>query len=263
MITDEDDDLPEEFLLALGAEGEEKVVVGDPLRPELASRWKRIMCEGLGKEAKEAILKKYPTPANFSAATAPILNAEILATLSELSIKRDKRIVVRQNLIGVLMTCLGKSLTSILKGNINSKTLIEEINDAAKLAAEIHHQDSSSRKFFSLAGANKIVQEAVRQAQTDKYLFGEDCAEKIKAAQAIQKNSSTIKSTDKDKTPKLPPPVKNFKQLNWKGPPQYQQPQRARGGQQTHQPPKRHYIQPHRKEGRQSYKPKPRYRRYN
>lgn len=64
------------------------------------------MTEGLKKEQKEALLLKYPTPSNFGAAVAPI---------------------------------------------INSKKLIEEINDAAKIAAELYHTDTGSRKFFALA----------------------------------------------------------------------------------------------------------------
>ncbi|KAJ8710238.1 hypothetical protein PYW07_009604 [Mythimna separata] len=143
----ENDQLPEEFLLALGKEGEEKEEFGDPIRPELALRWTKIMSEGLGKDARDKLIEKYPIPSNFPNAVAPVMNAELLATLSEPSVKRDRRIVYRQNLVGNLMTCLGRSLTNILKGDINSKKLIEEINDAAKIASEIHHQDSSSRKF--------------------------------------------------------------------------------------------------------------------
>ncbi|XP_047989314.1 uncharacterized protein LOC125228700 [Leguminivora glycinivorella] len=42
-----DDELPEEFLLALGTEGQEQAKVGNPIRPELASRWTKIMNDGL------------------------------------------------------------------------------------------------------------------------------------------------------------------------------------------------------------------------
>ncbi|KAL4705679.1 hypothetical protein ACJJTC_018752 [Scirpophaga incertulas] len=234
----EQEQLPEEFLLALGTEGVETEDIGEPINPELALRWTKIMASGLGKEARDNITKKYPTPQNFPSAVAPLMNAEILASLSELSVKRDKRIVHRQNFTGKIMSCLGKTLTSILKGNINSRMLIEEINDAAKLAAEIHYQDSSSRKFFALAGTNKTVQEAVKNTTIDKYLFGIDCADKIKTAQTIKKTGSILKNLENVTTKK---PMKTStglntkKQLNWKSPPQYQQPRQqnrqTRGGQ--------------------------------
>ncbi|CAG5059793.1 unnamed protein product [Parnassius apollo] len=175
-------------------------------------------------------MKKYPTPSNFSKAEAPKMNAEILASLSDLSLKRDKRIYNRQNITGKLMTCLGKSLTSLLKGNINSKVLIEEINDAAKLAAEIHHQDSASRKFFALSGANKVVQDAMKNSKTDEFLFGADSTEKIKTAQSIKRTSSQIKINDKKETTK--PNFNSKKQVNWIGPLQYQHQQRTRNGPQ-------------------------------
>lgn len=186
------------------------------------------MSEGLGKDARDKLTEKYPTPSNFPNAVAPIMNAELLATLSEPSVKRDRRIVNRQNLIGNLMTCLGRSLTNILKGDINSKKLIEEINDAAKIASEVHHQDSSSRKFFALSGASKVIQEAVKNTKIDSFLFGTDCAEKIKAAQSIQRTSSQIAETRKTKST-----TSTKRQLNWRGPPQNHQHQyqQARGGQ--------------------------------
>ncbi|KAI8438534.1 hypothetical protein MSG28_011008 [Choristoneura fumiferana] len=229
-IVPEDDELPEEFLLALGNEGQEKTEIGEAIRPELATRWTKIMGSGLQKEAIENIVKKYPTPKNFNSGNAPLMNPEIQASVSELTLKRDRRITSRQNLTGKAMSCLGKSLTNLMKGNINTRTLIEEINDAAKLLAEIFHQDSSSRKFFALAGANQTVKEAVKDAMPDEFLFGKDCGEKIKAAQMIKKASTQIK----EQAPKLPQKINHApvkKQVNWRGPPQ--QHQRARGGQRA------------------------------
>ncbi|KAM3967398.1 uncharacterized protein ACR2FA_011743 [Aphomia sociella] len=165
-----------------------------------------------------------------------------------------------------MMTCLGKALTSLLKGNINSRILIEEINDAAKLAAEIFYQDSSSRKFFALGGANQVVKEAVRNEISDEFLFGKNCAEKIKVAQAIKKTGSQIKGTDTAVKPQAaqpktyqPPPKK---QGNWRGPPQYLQHHRGRGG--HHPPPRRQqYNQSHPppKDQKRQYRPKANYRR--
>lgn len=238
--------LPEEYLLALGSEGEEKKEQGQEIRAELAIRWARIMSTGLEKDGLESIVKKYPIPSNFTSAGAPILNPEILASLSEITVKRDKRITHRQNLTGKVMCALGKTLTSVLKGDINSKLLIEQVNDAAKLCAEIYYLDSSSRKFFALAGANQTIKEAVRDSKPDTYLFGKDCAENIKAAQAIKRTGAQIKitepSSNKKQTPKQQPQRK--RQGNWqRPPPQYQFHQRARGGHR--QPPARRFNQPH------------------
>lgn len=96
---------------------------------------------------------------------------------------------------------------------------------------QTYHQDSASRKFFALAGATKTIQDAVKNAQTDEYFFGKDCLDRKKAAQTIQKTSAQIKTAEKGTEKKTTKTTINKKQLNWRGPPQYQQYQRARGGQ--------------------------------
>jgi hypothetical protein len=207
------------------------------------------MATGLGKEALDQIVKKYPAPANFSK-EAPKLNPEISASCSEISIKRDKRIIHRQNLTLKAMNALAKTLTSVLKGNISANSIVEQVNDAAKFCAEIFYEDSTSRRFFALAGASPIIKEAVRDAQPDEFLFGKDCAEKIKAAQAIKKTGTLIKNAEQEApSPKNARPAKQFqpkRQGNWRGPPQqYQyQHQRTRGGHRQ-APTTKKYSQPH------------------
>lgn len=183
------------------------------------------MAEGLKKEQKEALLAKYPQPKNFQAAVAPILNKEISATLSELSLNRDKRILARQNITGKLMSCLGKSLTDILKGNINSKKLVEEINDAAKIAAEMYHMDTNSRKFFALSSSTKAVQDTCKDTIPAKYLFGDNLNDQLKSLQTVKRTANQIKSHENKK------PSTTTQQLNWRSPSQYQPSQRGRGGQ--------------------------------
>lgn len=242
--------LPEEFLLALGTEGQETEERGPDIRPELSARWIKLMATGLGKEALDQIVKKYPAPGNFSK-EAPKLNPEISASLSEISQKRDRRIIHRQNLTLKAMNALAKTLTSVLKGNISANSIVEQVNDAAKLCAEIYYEDSASRKFFALAGASQTIKDAVRDTQPDELLFGKDCADKIKAAQAIKKTGAQIKNTEQQAPPSTakpaqPRPSLPKKQGNWKGPPQqYQyQHQRTRGGHRQTQT-TRKYSQPH------------------
>lgn len=249
-------------MIALGEEGAEKEELSDPLQSEIALRWARILQNGLGKEAREEILKRYPTPKNFAQCVAPKLNPEIKIIMSETSLKRDSRIVYRQNLTGKLITCLGKSLSKILKGNIMTKELIAEISDGAKIASEIFFQDSSSRRFFALAGATKTVKESVKNSKSDDFLFGSDCAERIKSAQALKKTGDVIKNTELQTSKKQRPTTK--KQGNWKGPLQQQQQQyRVRSGppQQQHQPQvQQPPFRTHRREWKPPAKTRPRHR---
>ncbi|CAK1583168.1 unnamed protein product [Parnassius mnemosyne] len=210
----DNDDIPEELLLALGPEGEESKEVGEPINMQLATRWTKIMMEGLGKEPRDKILNKFLTPSNFKAVIAPQMNPEIKASLSEILIKRDKRLVNRQNMTGKIMTGIGLVLTNIIKGNINTRDIVEQLSDTAKIAAEIFYEDSAARRYFALSGATIVLKEALKNAKTDELLFGKDCPENIKTAQTVQRTGAQIKAVEKKKT--VP------KKGNWKSPLQVQ-----------------------------------------
>lgn len=208
----------------MGPEGVCLEEAGQPIHQQLAARWANIITEGLSKEAGATIIKKYPTPSNFKLVVAPEINPELLAALSEPSLKRDKRIMARQNMLGKALICIGQVLTNVMTGDINSKVIIEKLSDAAKITAETFFEDSKSRKFFALAGTTATVKEALKSAKTDVTLFGTDCADKIRVAQAMQKTAVQIKETEKFN--------KNQTKGNWKSP----LPQQHRSGPYNRQP---------------------------
>ncbi|KAL0820016.1 hypothetical protein ABMA28_005975 [Loxostege sticticalis] len=200
LLASDEDEVPEELLQALGPEGADTVETGEPIHNHLASRWKNIMRDGLKKETRDEILNKYPVPENFQA-SAPVLNPEIKAVMSEVAIKRDNRLIWRQNLTGKMLTALGKTLTNVMKGNINSKDIVEHLSNAAKIGAELYQQDTMSRKYFALSGTNTIVRDAIKNEKPDDMLFGQNCTEKIKSAQTIQKTGAQIKEKKNFKSP--------------------------------------------------------------
>ncbi|CAG5093457.1 Protein of unknown function [Cotesia congregata] len=76
------------------------------LHQSLVSRWPTWMTEGLKKETKEVIVDKYSRKGNINL-EAPELNEEVLASLNETGVKRDKLFIVEQNLVGSAMAALG------------------------------------------------------------------------------------------------------------------------------------------------------------
>ncbi|XP_045495257.1 uncharacterized protein LOC123694007 isoform X1 [Colias croceus] len=131
------EDIPEELLLALGKEAAKENIVGGEIQQQLTERWTNIIHQGLGKEARENLTTKYPSPTNFMAAVPPVLTEAIAAAMNEASKRQDKRIVFCQALIGKTMLALGKALTCVLTGNINTKEIVVQLNDSAKFAAEV------------------------------------------------------------------------------------------------------------------------------
>ncbi|KAL4709217.1 hypothetical protein ACJJTC_010517 [Scirpophaga incertulas] len=177
---EESDDIPEDLIAALGSEGEKEKKEGLPIQNELVKRWTNIMKSGISKESLDKLCTKYPVPDNFKGVIPPKMNPEIAASLSSITIKRDQRLINRQNITGKLLTAISNTMTNVMKGNINSKIIIEQLSDAAKLAAQTFYEDNSSRNFFALANTSLTIKNALRDSEPELYLFGTDCGEKSK-----------------------------------------------------------------------------------
>ncbi|KAL4718250.1 hypothetical protein ACJJTC_018249 [Scirpophaga incertulas] len=195
------------------------------------------MKSGISKESLDKLCTKYPVPDNFKGVIPPKMNPEIAASLSSITIKRDQRLINRQNITGKLLTAISNTMTNVMKGNINSKIIIEQLSDAAKLAAQTFYEDNSSRNFFALANTSLTIKNALRDSEPELYLFGTDCGEKIKSAQTIQRTGNILKNKNTNNKPS----TSSTKQGNWKSPLQAYQPyyQQSRSGPYRRQPPGR------------------------
>lgn len=231
-----EDILPEEFILALGDEGKITEEKGENIRQELVNRWNNILKQGIAKENWPKLINKYRTPGNFPMAIAPKLNPELVAALSENTLKRDKKFEYRQNLVGKVLSCMGSMLTEIMKGNLNSVKLIEGINDSAKILCNMNHYDNFVRRHFALSPLHNSVKKAVTNVTVDTYLFGENLGERLKSAKALERNGSLLQSNPVTTKKQPPKPNNAFKpNLNWKGPSQnsqkwHQKENKSRGG---------------------------------
>lgn len=113
-VSNGDKPLDEEVGTVLGADptAENKKLL--ELHQSLVARWPIWLSEGLPKESKDQVLEKYPRKGNINVET-PELSEEVLATLNESGVKRDKLFTAEQNLVGSAMSAVGKSITMILK----------------------------------------------------------------------------------------------------------------------------------------------------
>ncbi|CAK1589316.1 unnamed protein product [Parnassius mnemosyne] len=91
--------LDPEFLIALGELVPEQVAYGEDIHSDLAQRWAPILRRGLTeKDQEDKIIKDYATPQNCKLFSAPILNPEIAAAISEFARTRDKKkLKIRNN----------------------------------------------------------------------------------------------------------------------------------------------------------------------
>lgn len=226
MSVTEECPLDEEVETVLGVDpsAEDKKAVD--LHQSLVAKWNTWLTEGLSKENREILLDKYPRKGNVHL-EAPELNEEVVATLNESGIKRDRLFISEQNLVGSAMSAVGESISMILKDDeepVDRLVLLERLVDAGKLMSQLHFQISSARRSFIAPVLSKQVKEMLHKTKPGAWLYGEKLSEKIKAAKSMEKIGKEMKSvpipfpSSSKKQTKPTPGTSGLRYLNWRSP---------------------------------------------
>ncbi|XP_045452956.1 uncharacterized protein LOC123662115 [Melitaea cinxia] len=223
--------LDEEIINILG-DAPDELSYGPPIHKELALRWINAIKNGLPKEKKKEIMKKYLPPENCKTIDAPKLNLEAQAAVPEAAVKRDKAIASKQSQIGSALTALAMAFEKLSKNAKENISIINYVSDAARLLCDHQNQESNMRRNFILQGLEQTTRDSVKDTEIDQWLFGESFAEKLKASKAIKKSGQEI-SLNK---PKKAQQQTQRKPLNYKGPAMNQY-----RGQRIHTGPQRYY----------------------
>lgn len=247
-----EEDFDVEMLRELGDAEKDPVDFGDDLQTDVAARLQKILLEGLKKDTKEELLKKYAYPKNVPLSRAPTLNPEIGAMLADTCKQRDKRLLTKQDQLGKALTALGKALTGLLKKTPDIPDVIRTLNDAGRLLADSHYAETDTRRSVIIPLIDKSLAEPFKDRKRDHLLFGEKLGDLVKDSQGIKKTGQMIQPTASN--------------LNGKGPSQ-RGARQQRGGQTYHHraggprtaPAYPHYTYPH--PGRHRYPPPPPARR--
>lgn len=203
-------DLDEEILKIIGEEPPDNQKELE-IHSSLVNRWNPLLKEGLKKEVRDDLLKKYPRAGPCSL-EPPILNRE-LTTLNANILKKDRYFTFAQKLAGSALSALAPVITDLVAGKSSeSKRKLENLWDAAQLLAELHYSQTIARRACILPSVSKQMAEQLLQRKADKYLFGKNLCEKIKEVKMINKLGQDIKIQPPKTTTNLP------SSTNWKGP---------------------------------------------
>lgn len=104
--------------------------------------------------------------------------------------------------------------------------LLENLSDAARLLADIQHDDSLMRRNMILSNLNTSLKDTLNCSPVDEWLFGKDLDEQLKLAKVLERAS-------KDLRPEMK--VQNPGSKNIKGAPSrpfYKRTQQTLGGKQ-------------------------------
>lgn len=220
-ITVVNEDFDPELIRALGEFEADTIEWGENIQEDIAKHFQYTLLNGLKKETKEELHKKYLFPKNVPFSKAPTLNPEIAAMLTEASRNRDKRILAKQEQIGKALSGLGKAMTFLLKKEPNISEAIRTLSDVGKLVADAHFAETETRRSVVIPLVEKSLIDPFKDRKRDSFLFGEKLGDLVKSSRGIKKTGQLIQATTTAPA--------SSSTLNWRPPPS--RPRLQRGGQ--------------------------------
>ncbi|XP_048488805.1 uncharacterized protein LOC119691882 [Plutella xylostella] len=211
-------DLDDEVLRLLGEAPESETVFGKAVHKDIAARWTEIIKKGLTKEAKDKIFKDYYVPENCELLLPPKLNPEAKAALTESFIKRDASLELRQKHLTVAVSALAHTMDNIISNrdlyNAVGQRVLQPISDACRIMCDMHHYETMTRKKFVYSSINSELKDALTNSKTDKFLFGENMSDRLKAAKTVQRSGEALKVTQARANPRYAAPASSFNYRN-------------------------------------------------
>lgn len=197
-ITEASDQEPEnlvpDFKMDLLGDNNTDTSIGSPVHSLIGERWSSIFSNGLSKESREILLKKYPVPQNVQMAKAPTLNTEIRHVIPASAVKRDDYQFVTQRVVEALVAALANLVSELLKpeDQWDTKRIFELASDAGRIAAQTQHHISKSRRALIAPMLTFLAKNALDLSPIDKKLFGEQFLAKIRETSAADKLVKTL-----------------------------------------------------------------------
>lgn len=194
----QDTELEAEVLRMFGERFRPDRVLAPAVHNHIASLWFEIIENGLPAEERKDFLKKIPPPSNCVFIDPPKLNLEVKAALESTIVKRDDRIVEKQEKVAASLAGVGKVIELLIKANpTDKKQYLEPLNGVAKLLADLQHDETSIRKSLILKNIKAPFRDTLKGLSSDEWLFGKELSEKIKAAKVLQQSSKDLKQPAK------------------------------------------------------------------
>ncbi|XP_071653336.1 uncharacterized protein [Temnothorax longispinosus] len=190
----EQENLVPDFKMDLLGDNNTDTSIGSPVHNLIGEKWSSIFSNGLSKESKETLLKKYPVPQNVLMAKAPTLNTEIRHVIPASAVKRDDYQVATQRVVEALVAALANLVSELLKpeDQWDTKRIFELASDAGRIAAQTQHHISRSRRALIAPMLTFLAKNALDLSPIDKKLFGEQFLAKIKETSEADKLVKTL-----------------------------------------------------------------------
>ncbi|XP_011866158.1 PREDICTED: uncharacterized protein LOC105561098 [Vollenhovia emeryi] len=160
--------------------------------PIILDTTKTDVRSGLKEELKKSLLTKYEPKEELAFLIPPKVNKEILPNLGATVIARDKHQVQSQLEAGASLNALASGFSElakleVLQASPEGKEAASKLAEGIRLLADHYYGLSRARRAFIVPSLNFLGKTASDAAGMDEYLFGNNFAEEVNAAQVIEK----------------------------------------------------------------------------
>ena len=180
-----------------------------PIHSQFASSWQEVVRLGLTAEERKVLFLRYPPPDNGRFLDPPLLNEEVLPSMTEKGRESDTKIAFRQRRTGAAIAGLGAFLTVAVAPELKiEQGLLTPLFDAARVLADVFYEDSAIRRGAIMRNLSAPMRATLAKTTPGEYLFGSNLGERIKQARALAQTAAELKPP-KPVTPAknvLPPP---------------------------------------------------------
>lgn len=162
---------------------------GPPIQEVVAEKWSPIFTNGLLKEVKDSLLRKYPAPENLPLCRAPKLNIEVRNVVPLASAKRDDYQRSTQTLLQSSISAQAMVMSELLKpeDKWDAKKVFELCSDAARISCLVQHHISRARRALITPMMSVSAKSALESSPIDNQLLGEQFLTKMKETSAPDK----------------------------------------------------------------------------
>ncbi|KYN29086.1 hypothetical protein ALC57_01487 [Trachymyrmex cornetzi] len=196
----------QDSILASEASSLAKELFGEGESPATPSTWNHMVLDaiqtefrkGLSQDVRVKLLAKYEIKDDLAALAPPKLNKELASALTQSVVKRDEHQLLAQSQVSACLNAFGSGISLLLKPEV-AQSLDNEVRSALTLFSEgIHlladHQYrlSIARRAFTKPSLNITGKNAADSAAIDDFLFGQNFAETLKAAQICEKTGREV-----------------------------------------------------------------------
>lgn len=147
----------------------------------------------------------------------PLLNPELEISLNETARKRDGYFIDYQKSVGSALISIGAAISLCLEDKqipVEQHRVLESLCDAGSLLADLHHHLTRSRRLLIIPSLDKKAKEVLGKSEPDKFLFGENLTENLKAVKSAERLGLALRTQPSQvRKPSVPTASEN-----WRGP---------------------------------------------